>query len=404
MVCHAAPEAAATTLRYAVEEGLRYQFEMQQATTSTLTVSSGGSRVPVQQTGFSRLAGDAQVLEVVGGKPAALSVRIDSASAQRQTVNGAPSSEPFPLAGQSVVVRIVGDAIASVTQASGAEITLGPETLSALRPFVVFDDGLLPDRNVAVGDAWATTIADEPAGQSTDLELTLASLDRNGSLELATVDTRGTVSADTPGSTMRGDVSGLMIVDVATGLPVAAYGKGQVTINSEQVQNGQTMTVHGTGDIEVKRVIAYGDVPRASADLEMPSAPASAAVSPDRGNASGDRRLVGMFKGESVYSGATYSNTQLFWLFDGAGGVYYGAQTHWSASARDYNQDLVWSAGGASAGSGDRGRWETADGVLTIRWENGNVSRYAYGFEPNGALVFRHPGTRKLINFYARVR
>ena len=374
---------------------------------SALTVSSQGQSMPVEQEASSIVRGTARVLESMAGKPTLLVLDIDASSGTTLSSNGVAQNVPFPLAGQSVTVRVQGDVITGATQSGGAAVPLDAEHFSGLRPFIIFDDALLPGRAVAVGDVWQASIRDEQFDQANDLELSLASVDDSDALTLATLNTRGTITSEQPGSIVRGEVTGVSVVDVATGITVATYGEGTMSISGELAQSGQIASIRGTGTLRVKRALAYGDVPRGVASLSE-STPSST-LPPTRRKApataqAGDPRLVGVFKGESVYRGATYSNTQLYWLFDGAGGVYYGAQTHWGASARDYNQDLVWTAGGTTAGSGDRGRWRTDGGFLTIEWENGNVARYAYGFEPNGALVFRNAQTRKLINFYDRVR
>lgn len=143
----------------------------------------------------------------------------------------------------------------------------------------------------------------------------------------------------------------------------------------------------------------------ASIDREVPAAGgASAGGKTPTGD---DPRLVGMFAGEALAGGSDYGiyvNTQLVYVLNSDGTFYSGAQSHFSASERDYNGDLVWTASGNTGGNVDRGRWSAANGFLTIQWDSGQRSYFAYGFEPDGSLVIRDPQTRKLINFYTRVR
>jgi hypothetical protein len=123
------------------------------------------------------------------------------------------------------------------------------------------------------------------------------------------------------------------------------------------------------------------------------------------GNAGGDSRLIGVFAGESISSGAGgYYNTQLNWVFNADGSVIYGAQGHYSASQKGYDGNDVWTASGQTEGSAERGRWTTSGKLLTIQWESGEVTRVAYSFEPDGSLVYRNPNTNKLINYFPRVR
>lgn len=120
----------------------------------------------------------------------------------------------------------------------------------------------------------------------------------------------------------------------------------------------------------------------------------------------GDRRLIGMFRGEAINSNVegVYINTQIVYAFGADGRVFNGAQSHMAAAKRDYNQDLVWTAHGKSAGDVRSGAWQANGQILSIRWDDGKRATFAYGFEPDGSLVLRHPQTRKLINFYPRVR
>lgn len=118
-----------------------------------------------------------------------------------------------------------------------------------------------------------------------------------------------------------------------------------------------------------------------------------------------DRRLIGRFRGESLSTGdGIYVNTQLYWSFLADGTVLYGGQSFLDAHERDHDGNLEWSAGGSTDRTASRGRWSAKDGLLDLRWDDGSASRFAFGFEPDGSLVFRHPVTRKLVNFYAPVR
>jgi hypothetical protein len=136
----------------------------------------------------------------------------------------------------------------------------------------------------------------------------------------------------------------------------------------------------------------------------QPNSTASGAINP--AVAGGDAKLVGVFAGESIAGGGTasYLNTQLNWTFKANGTVLYGAQSHYTTSEQDYEGDQKWSASGQTAENVDRGHWHTSGNLLTIQWDNGKVSRFAYSFEPDGSLVYRHPNTRKLINFYPRIQ
>ncbi|MEO1535754.1 MAG: DUF6263 family protein [Planctomycetota bacterium] len=130
------------------------------------------------------------------------------------------------------------------------------------------------------------------------------------------------------------------------------------------------------------------------------------AAAPDGEADTDDRRLIGMFRGEAISNNVEgiYINTQLVYAIGADGRVHYGAKSAMAASKRDYNQDLVWTASGESAGDVRSGDWSAKNGMLTVKWDNGGQSVFAYGFEPDGSLVLRNPQTRELVNFFPRVR
>ena len=418
-----AEEERRETLRYDIPVGFSYSFQELSAMESALTISGGGQQMPVQRLTQSTIRGEARVLASEGGKPTQLELRFDPASASQITVNGQPQQSPFALAGQTIKVRISNDEIVEVQSADGWSMPLDPSTRSAVEPFVLFHDAVLPGRRVGVGDAWPATISTSGGNMKNDLTYAVSDFSMASGVPVADLDWRGTVTSTMPGSQMQGDVAGTARIDLKTGIALEAGGAGKVRINGEMSEAGQTYRITGQGDIALQRWFAYGRTqlpaismpspvqsqpawpqqPQQPQPAAEPAWPQSAPQSQQRGG--GDPRLVGVFKGESVYyNHGVGTNTQLYWVFDGAGGVYYGAQTHWMASARDYNLDLVWTAGGVTDPNADRGTWQADGTFLTIQWEDGNTGRFAYGFEPNGALVFRNPQTRKLINFYDRVR
>ena len=118
-----------------------------------------------------------------------------------------------------------------------------------------------------------------------------------------------------------------------------------------------------------------------------------------------DPRLVGMFAGEAIHSGkGNHVNTRLVYALGADGVLHYGAQSGINLSKGDGAGGFKWTASGITGGNVERGTWSTASGLITVRWDSGAVGTVAYSFEPNGALVLRDPYTKKLINFYERVK
>jgi hypothetical protein len=135
--------------------------------------------------------------------------------------------------------------------------------------------------------------------------------------------------------------------------------------------------------------------------------PSSQPATPGDGARTDDRRLIGMFGGEALAGGGdagVYVNTRLVYALGADGVVLYGAQSAISAAGRGHTGDLRWTATGQTAQSVRRGTWSAAGGMLTVVWDGGGRSVFAYGFEPDGSLVLRDPRTRELINFFERIR
>lgn len=135
--------------------------------------------------------------------------------------------------------------------------------------------------------------------------------------------------------------------------------------------------------------------------------PARKPAMPGEGAQTDDRRLIGMFGGEAIAGGGdagVYVNTRLVYALGADGVLLYGAQSAMTASDRDHTGELRWTASGQTAGNVQRGRWSASGGMLSVAWDGGGRSVFAYGFEPDGSLVLRDPRTRELINFFERIR
>ncbi|MEL7537930.1 MAG: hypothetical protein AAFM91_12845 [Pseudomonadota bacterium] len=410
------PAIAETTLAYRVPDGLAYAFRETTRSDNQLTVSGSGQTANVQQAITTTLTGKAVVVQSLAGRPAVVRMSFDPTSGTETVVNGAVQRESFVLAGQTVEVRVQNEKIASVTQ-HGAPISLDAGALDTIAPFAVFHDAMLPGHAVAVGDRWPAEIRSQDDSTITTLDVGVTSVSQHFGSAVAQLSTRGTVEHSKDGSRASGNITGSVEVDVATGLPRRSLGNGTVTLSGSMAQGDAVFQLSGGGQISLEREIKIGantsfaGTPQnsLSAYRDWGTSP-QGATPPQPAAASGDPRIVGIFAGERISrsdygdNSNFYSNTQLKWVFNPDGTVHYGAQAHMNYAKRDYNQDLRWTADGQTAVDVDSGRWSTQGDILTIQWDNGQVARYAYGFEPNGALVFRNAQTRKLINFYNRLQ
>ena len=564
------PLAAAERIEYRMPPGFAYSFENTTDATSVLDVTTGGQRTTLEQKLEQRIKGSVEILESSDGVPTRVRVYFDPASGSTTTTYGNTDELPFALAGQTVEVAVRDEQVVSIRGADGRELSRGgaldEDSLSVVSEIAVAERAMLPDGPVNPGDQWTARLAREDRPLTPELNLELAGFGDRAGRRIAKADVDGTLKGIQQGLDMDGALSGPVIFDVESGMPVSSRLSGSIAVNGSVEQNGTAMAVTGSQFVTITTNVEIGraSIPEAGpvavsataastesatladwtefrhslgASLQHPSAwrteefpegvrihPAGAASSetivvtgiaangatdpmaPDVGayldatlqqmlpglrrteepkpvdaaNGKGalyryagtgfegaevlchvyvtiengvafslsavappatlrtrigtlekifasiepgspaapaataggstptgdDPRLVGMFAGESLAGGdyGAYVNTQLVYVLNADGTVYSGAQSHFSSSSRDYNGNLRWSASGVTDGSVQSGRWSARGGMLTVVWDSGQRAVFAYGFEPDGSLVIRHPTTRKLINFFSRVR
>jgi len=567
----AAPLSAAERIEYRMSPGFAYSFDNTTDAASVLDVTADGQRTTLEQKLKQRVKGAVEVLESSDGVPTRLKIYFDPVSGSTTTTFGNTEELPFALAGKTVDVAVRDEQVVSIRGADGRELSragaLDEDSLSIVSEIAVAERAMLPDDPVAIGDGWTATLEREDRPLTPQLNFDVAGFGDRAGRRIVKADADGTLTGTQHGLDMHGELSGPLIFDVQSGMPVSSRLSGSIAVNGTVEQNGTAMAVAGSQFVTITTNVEIGSVsmPETApvtagtvavntgqatpsdwtefrhslgATLEHPSAwrteefpegvrihPAGAGSSetivvtgiaangatdpaaPDVGayldatlqqmmpglrrvegpvpvDAAGGRgalysyagtgfdgsevlcnvyvtiengvafslsavappatlrsrtgtlekifasirsgspaspaaaaggstptgddpRLIGMFRGESLaggdYGGA-YVNTQLVYVLNADGTVYSGAQSHFSSSSRDYNGNLRWSASGVTDGSVQSGRWSARGGMLTVVWDNGQRAVFAYGFEPDGSLVIRHPTTRKLINFFSRVR
>ncbi len=401
---------AAETIQYSVPDGLTYRFDQRNELDATLDLEAGGQRMQVAQQLTQVLQGTATVLETANGKPTRLRVRFAPDCGTVTHMNGAAQPIPFPLAGLEAEIRVQGEEVVSVEPVGGSPVALDDATRDMVSAAVVLQDAMLPGRPVGAGDQWLADFTEPDGSVRPRLNLTVQRFAEAAGRKVAALDAQGTLSGKQDAMTMNGTLSGTVNLDVATGMPASMDLSGDVAITGEVAEGGYTVRMQGDGRMTMRSRITIGSVDSMAAMKPLRRTAPPRQDVPRRNGAAAtastdDRRLIGMFGGEAIAGGeyGAYVNTQLVYVINGDGTLFYGAQSHFSASDRDYNGDLRWTATGQTGQSVDRGRWSARDGILTVQWENGNRMVVAYGFEPDGSLVLRNAQTRKLINFYRRI-
>lgn len=395
---------AAERIEYRIPSGFTYSFDNVTDSTSVLDVGSGGQSMTFEQRHRQHIHGSVEVLASSDGVPTRLRIRFDPSSGSQTTSNGATQEIPFGLAGQTIEVAVQNERIVSITDENGREASLDEQTRSVVAEIAIAEQAVLPDGPVRAGDEWVADLSREDRPVTPMLTLTVAGFGEQGGRRIAKLDADGTLVGTQQGMNMDGKVSGPIILDLETGVPLSSRLSGSIAVNGTLEQNGMSTAITGSQYVTISSTNEVGTPPVARAGpTERDATPAAGGSTPT----GDDPRLVGMFAGEALAGGGgsgVYVNTQLVYVLNADGSLYYGAQSHFNASERDYNGNLRWTATGNTDGSVESGRWSAKAGFLTIRWNSGQQSLFAYGFEPDGSLVLRDPTTRKLINFYRRVR
>lgn len=560
------PGMAAERIEFRLPPGFSYTFDNVTDSTSVLDVSADGLQsMTVEQKLEQRIRGSVEVLESTDGIPARVRISFDATSGSTISSNGASETTPFALAGQTVEVRVEDERVVSIVDANGHDAALDDETRSVVSELAIAEQAMLPGRPVQAGDEWLADFTRDDRPLTPILTLQVAGFGEQGGRRIAKLDADGTLKGFQEGMDMDGRVSGPIVMDLESGLPLSSRLSGTIAIDGRVDQNGTPLTITGSQDVTnssssrivaraaagsvasptrvvadeaddgweefqhsagatlshpptwrpeerpegvliqppdagaAEMIVATGVATNGTTDPAAPdvgayldaslgqmlpglqrtagpqpveaakgqgalyryagslpdgtevlydvyvtiengvalslsalappaalrartptlerifgsmtlgsapaaSAPAAAGGATPTGD---DPRLVDMFGGEALAGGAdmgVYVNTQLVYVLNADGTLYYGSQSHFSASERDYTGNLKWTATGNTDGSVQGGRWSAKGGFLTILWDSGERSFFAYGFEPDGSLVLRNPTTRKLINFYRRIR
>lgn len=558
---------AQEALRYDIPVGHSWAFEEVSQTDIVLTITGGGQNFDARQTGTGLMKGTITVLAVRDGVPTSARIAFDPASGRESTSMGqAQPPVPFALAGRTVLLTVGEDGAFTIEPAealdqAGPLPELTEDDRLSVKELVVPDPGFPPKQPIEAGSRWTATLGSDRENTTLEMAFEVLGFTQVDGVRLVRLSARGAYKREEEGSTVTADLTGTMLVDMATGLPARTNLTGPVTTSSTVEQQGITYALNGTGTLTQRgsqRVVAAKEQsapaaegankpphvegwstftePASGASFQhpgswsvqagaqgvmiypegfdanrelivgagMPAPGVSSATDarvgqqldatvaqyapmlersgepealaafggdgamytyrgtmPDGTKAmsvalvrvgdgvamslsalghsevierrlptlktmfstlhvakpepvaaggtaqTDDRRLIGMFGGEATAGGVDVGvtvSTRLVYALGADGVVLYGAQSAMSGSGRDYTGDLVWTATGETAGNVERGRWSAKGGVLSVQWDGGGRSVFAYGFEPDGSLVLRDPQTRKLINYFERIR
>lgn len=290
----AAGAAAAEKLQYALTPGITWTFDNTMTMDLDVEASFMGQQMNLGQQMMQRMKGSAEVLDAVNGRPTRMRLTFDPVSGGKTSGMGSEVPVPFGAAGKTVTVTITGKEI-TVEPAAGID----EQTRNSIADIVVLDEEFLPKKPVDVGDEWVgqfgTSAAADPGAEASKVTFRVERFVERDGRRVAELSARGDLTAEDSGLTLKTELSGPVIVDLATGLMLNAKVDGTVEVSGKQVQQGMEITMAGDGKMEVREVLAIG---RAAGDRVAAPVDASRAANPLGGSAT--RGLDGTWSGSEL--------------------------------------------------------------------------------------------------------
>ena len=270
----AAVAQAARELKLQVPAGTSFGFGQVTDVTMDMKIAAGENNMNMTLAANNTVAGTAEVLEVgADGLPTKVRFTFDPTSGTQVQMMGQNQQEPFELAGKT----------ATLTMNAGGEPALDPpageETLETLVSLFDFNQSLMPDRPVTVGESWQAEDANPMGGVGGEAggttTVTLVGYRDVGGREAAELRLQGNLDGEMEGMTSRGQVGGTTLVDAQTGLIVGGQITGDLTVSGNDFQ-GMQAQVDGDLDLNVSyngSVNGAGGGMVAGAGVDQPAAP-----------------------------------------------------------------------------------------------------------------------------------
>jgi hypothetical protein len=268
-VC-AGASAQQYNIRLNYSPGDKFEFATQEEFKTKISVSSGQMVLQeFDQVMNKRRAGTMEVLAAENGRPTSIRVTYERGLEDVMEQMGQQQRKPFPFAGESAVLSWKPDR--SLDLRTNVQ-TDDVEALGELRQMLDPDDGLFPRGPVKVGDRWE-------AGKDAVAKSFQLGPNDTGSGEFRLVDVRDVNGRETAeiecsvamkkneqGMMVSIAMKGAMLIDLATGHLVGGQLAGPITLQGDQMvqgQDGQQMqlSLRGNGDGTAKsqaRVVAGG--------------------------------------------------------------------------------------------------------------------------------------------------
>ncbi|HTL27713.1 MAG TPA: hypothetical protein VL282_00765 [Tepidisphaeraceae bacterium] len=256
-------------LKINMPPGTSWTFQDHQDLTMNLSFAAGNWSHKLKQTVAKKLSGKAEVLEAdATGRPTAMRITYDPDSSitmlpspQAATQPSLPDADkpftqPYPLAGQSVIVRQ-----ADWKMTTDLQGKVDPQVEQHLRAQILIGDGL-PKHPVAVGESWEADpqlMAKMAAMDLKDTRImtrqTLKELKTVAGRRVAMIDFMISTETATASANRKQELTGTSMVDLGTGrtLELKTDGKFNVSTQVEQTDpRGTKITTDTKNDGTIK--------------------------------------------------------------------------------------------------------------------------------------------------------
>lgn len=254
MLCGAVQAQEKVTLKMNLPANKAWKTAVDTDMNMNMTLKQGDQEQTIEQKMKMVLNSTMTPLEVADGTPTKMKVAYAADCKITMTMMGQTKDVPFPLAGKTLTVTKKADGSVDVDPAEGVDA----QTMSSLKNAMDSAKAFYPDHPVGAGDTWdvksdAMAKMFQMADAKGTLTCTLDKLAEQGGRKVAMVSMKGSISGTASGVHMDLDLSGPLVIDVATGQALDSTIKGDMKIKNEQ----PAMT--GTGTIGVKQTNALAD-------------------------------------------------------------------------------------------------------------------------------------------------
>ncbi|MEM6313189.1 MAG: hypothetical protein AAF743_03835, partial [Planctomycetota bacterium] len=259
----AKPAAAQVNLQFNVPVGTSYDFTSIETEQQTMTQGGQGmGGQQMQQAVRFEVRGSFKVLEVANGVPSRVEIAFDQNSGGQ--VQGPQGNQPIPfaLAGQTVTASVDPQGNVAVQPAGN----LDPVSQNVVQNLVAMDASILPGKPVVPGDTWAVNdpaALGLPPGSQAQLQFRFDGTQETSGLTVAVMTSQVQFRANTQAGNAEGNLNGMLVMDLATGLLLKAESSGQRNESGQgqDPMTGQPIQMQGTAQVKSVYEIQNVNIP-----------------------------------------------------------------------------------------------------------------------------------------------